>query len=183
MGRTAQIDRSAILRTALDVADEHGLAAVTMNAVAKRLEVTAMALYRHVTDKADLLDGMVEALLTGIPTPEPGLAWNDRLTAMAGGIRAVATAHPGAFPLLLTRPAATSAALEIRESAYRALREAGLGQDAVERAERLLSTAILGFVASEAAGRFRNHGQATIDEDFAELLRWLQRVLPDPPTG
>jgi hypothetical protein len=66
---------------------------------------------------------------------------------------------------------------------YRALREAGLGQDAVERAERLLSTAILGFVTSEAAGRFRHHSRATLDEDFAELLRRLRRVLPDPPTG
>lgn len=183
MGRTAQIDRSAILRTALDLADEHGLDAVTMHAVAKRLQVTAMALYRHVTDKADLLDGVVEALLAEIPAPEPGLAWNDRLTAMANGIRAAAFAHPGAFPLLLTRPAATPAALATRESVYLALRETGLGQDAVERAERLLSTAILGFVASEAAGRFRNHSQATRDEDFAELLRWLRRMLPDPPTG
>ena len=179
MGRTAQIDRSAILRAALEVADEHGLDAVTMQAVAKRLGVTAMALYRHVADKADLLDGMVEVLLAGIPAAEPG-GWNDQLTAMAHGIRAVARAHPAAFPLLLTRPAATSAALETRESVYRALRAAGLGQDAVERTERLLSTAILGFVTSEAAGRFRNHDQATIDEDFAELLRWLRRVLPDP---
>lgn len=181
MGRTAQIDRTAILRAALKVADEHGLDAVTMQNVAKRLGVTAMALYRHVDDKADLLDGMVEVLLAGIPAPGQG-AWNDQLTAMARGIRAVASAHPAAFPLLLTRPAATSAALETRESVYRALREAGLGQDAVERTERLLSTAILGFVTSEAAGRFRNHDQATIDEDFAELLRWLRRVLPDPPT-
>jgi AcrR family transcriptional regulator len=152
------------------------------SSVALCLDVNpAPSLYRHVADKADLLDGMVELLLAEIPAPGQG-PWADQLTAMARGIRAVASAHPAAFPLLLTRPAATDAALETRGSVYRALRAAGLAQDAVERTERLLSTAILGFVTSEAAGRFRNHDQATIDEDFAELLRWLRRILPDPPT-
>jgi hypothetical protein len=37
---------------------------------------------------------------------------------------------------------------------------------------------VLGFAASEAAGRFRHHDQSVIDEDFAELLRWLRRALP-----
>ena len=45
-------------------------------------------------------------------------------------------------------------------------------------AERLISTAVLGFAASEAAGRFRHHDQSVIDEDFAEFLRWLRRSLP-----
>jgi hypothetical protein len=38
----------------------------------------------------------------------------------------------------------------------------------------------VGFAASEAAGRFRQHEQHVIDEDFAELQRWLRRMLPDP---
>ncbi len=44
-------------------------------------------------------------------------------------------------------------------------------------AERLISTAVLGFAASEAAGRFRQHDQSVIDADFAELLRWLRLPL------
>jgi hypothetical protein len=63
-----------------------------------------------------------------------------------------------------------------------ALHEAGLAADEAARAERLLSTAVFGFAASEAAGRFRLHPQAVIDEDFAVLLRWLrQAVSPVPP--
>jgi len=54
------------------------------------------------------------------------------------------------------------------------LREAGLAADDAARAERLISTTVLGFAASEAAGRFRHHDQAVIDEDFAVLLRWLR---------
>jgi len=47
----------------------------------------------------------------------------------------------------------------------------------VARAERLISTAVLGFAVSEATGRFRQHDQSVIDADFAELLRWLRRAL------
>ena len=52
------------------------------------------------------------------------------------------------------------------------------------RAERLISTAVLGFAASEASGRFRQHDQSVIDADFAELLRWFRLVLgPARPPG
>ena len=42
------------------MADEKGIEALTMAAVAERLGVTPMALYRHVAYKTDLLDGLVE---------------------------------------------------------------------------------------------------------------------------
>ena len=58
-----------------------------------------------------------------------------------------------------------------------ALREGGLPETEIGRAERLISTAVLGFAASEAAGRFRHHDQAVVDADFAELLRWLRMPL------
>jgi len=63
MGRPAQIDRTLILCASLDLADERGLAGVTMQAVADRLGLTPMALYRHIANKADLLDAVQESLL------------------------------------------------------------------------------------------------------------------------
>ena len=178
MGRVAQISREAVLAAALRLADEHGLAAVTMHAVAGRLHVTPMALYRHVADKEALLDGLVELLLTEYSPPAAEGRWDERLVALADGIRATARRHPAVFPLLLTRPAVTPAARTVRDAVQAALREGGLPDSDVARAERLISTAVLGFAASEAAGRFRQHDQSVIDEDFAELVRWLHRSLP-----
>lgn len=183
MGRPARIGRAGILDAALELADQEGLDAVTMHAVARRLNVTAMALYRHMDGKDALLDGLVERLLSAIPAQQarqPGEQW---LTAVASGIREVARRHPAVFPLLLTRPAATPAARRVRDGVVAALQETGLTQAAARRAERLLSTAVLGFAASEAAGRFRQHDQAVIDQDFAELLRWLRLGLTSPPTA
>jgi len=56
-----------------------------MHAVARRLQVTPMALYRHVDDKNALLDGLVEMLLTEYQLPRAEGEWDDRLTALAEG--------------------------------------------------------------------------------------------------
>ena len=175
MGREAQISRAAILAAALHLADEQGLPAVSMHSVARSLGVSAMALYRHVDDKDALLDGLVEVLLTEIPTVAG--AGVERLTALANGIRETARRHPAVFPLVLTRPAVTPAARAVRDAVHAALRDAGLPAADVARAERLISTAVLGFAASEAAGRFREHDKDVLDADFAELLRWLRLAL------
>jgi AcrR family transcriptional regulator len=154
VGRPAQIDRAAILAASLELADEQGLAAVTMQAVADRLGVTPMALYRHVANKADLLDGVVESILLEVPLPDPSDAWPDRLGALARGTRAAARRHPQIFPLLLRRAAVTPGARRTRD---------------VVQMERLLVTAVLGFAASEAGGRFAAHSPTQLDADFARL--------------
>jgi AcrR family transcriptional regulator len=175
LGRAPQISREAVLAAALRLADEQGLDAVTMHAVARHLQVTPMALYRHVDDKNALLDGLVELLLTEYPRAEG--KWDERLIALADGIRDTARRHPAVFPLLLTRPAVTPSARVVRDAVQAALREGGLPEAEVARAERLISTAVLGFAASEASGRFRQHDQSVLDADFAELLRWLRYAL------
>lgn len=187
MGRPAQISRDEVLQASLAIADADGLEAVTMQAVARRLGVTPMALYRHVASKADLLDALVEGLLTEFSLPAGDLPPAERLRAMGRSIREVARRHPSLFPLLLQRPAVTPESRRVRDSVCAALEEAGLGAAQARQAERLLSTVVLGFAASEAAGRFRDHPRSVIDQDFACLERVIGQVLEDlarrPPDG
>jgi AcrR family transcriptional regulator len=187
VGRPPQIDRPAVLAASVQVADEQGLAAVTMQAVADRLGVTPMALYRHVTNKADLLDGVVESILLEVPLPDPHLPWPDRLSALARGTRAAARRHPEIFPLLLRRAAVTPGARRTRDVVYDALREAGLAEDDVVQMERLLATAVLGFAASEAGGRFAAHSATQLNADFDLLQDMLAAAIlgamPVPRSG
>lgn len=180
MPRPPRIDRTAILAATLDLADDAGLPAVSMRAVADRLGVTPMALYRHVGDKQQLLDGIVERLLLELPLPDPALPWHERLSGMAAALRATARRHPDVFPLLLRRPAVTPGARRVRDGVYSALCEAGVEEAQVPRMERLLSTFMLGFAASEAGGRFTATCEE-LDGDLALAARWLFAALADRP--
>ncbi len=153
-GRPPTISWDAILRAALAIADAEGVRAVSMRAVAQRLGVTPMALYRHVGDKQALLDGLVERLLLEVPLPNPRLGWAARLRALVDDVLVVARRHPGVFPLLLQRPAVTPGALRLVEAIFAALAEAGVPPADIPRTERLLSTYVLGYAASEVGGRF-----------------------------
>lgn len=154
--RPPRISRAQVLDATLDLASEAGLTAVTMRAVATRLDVTPMALYRHVGDKQGLLDGLVERLMAEIAVPA-GVHdddWRAVLRTLAGNIRAVARRYPDLFVLLFQRRAVTDGAQAPRQAVFQALRAAGVPEPELAGMERMLSTFVYGFAASEAGGRF-----------------------------
>jgi AcrR family transcriptional regulator len=163
--------RQEILDAALALADERGLGAVSMRAVAERTGVTPMALYPQVGSKAELLDGMVERLLSELIPPgaaaaesaaaEAGPAaaaggqdWRVRLRALAHAFRKLAHGHPWAATLLFSRPSVTPDAARVVDLVYTNLLAAGVPAREVPRVERLVSTYMIGWVASEVGGRF-----------------------------
>lgn len=84
-----------IANTGIELADEGGLAAVTMEAVAQRLGLTKMALYRYVPGKAELIALMVEAAL-GAPSAAPARtkSWRAALRSWARELFAIFSEHP-----------------------------------------------------------------------------------------
>jgi AcrR family transcriptional regulator len=152
------VDYRKILLAALAIADERGLAAVSMRAVGERVGVSAMALYPHVSSKDALLDGIVDVLLAELLPPLDDLPaeadWWTRMAAVAHEVRRLAVRHPSAFSLLLARPSVTPDAVRATDVLYHALLDAGVPDAEVDRIERLVSTFVLGFAASEVNGRF-----------------------------
>ena len=73
------LSRARILETALVLADEIGLEALSMRRLGAELGVEAMSLYNHVPSKAALLDGMVEVILDEMSTSGPGGGIEERL--------------------------------------------------------------------------------------------------------
>jgi AcrR family transcriptional regulator len=152
--------RQEILDAALALADEKGLEAVSMRAVAERAGVTPMALYPYVGNKAALLDGMLGRLLAGLVPPDAAdagradLDWRQRLRTLAHSARGLVHRHPWAAALLFARPAVTPEAASAVDQIYTGLLDAGVPAAEIPRLERLLSTVVLGYAASEVGGRF-----------------------------
>jgi AcrR family transcriptional regulator len=146
--------KQEIVDAALAIADESGLDAISMRAVAERVGVTPMALYPHIGNKDGLLDAMIGRMLGGLPVPDSTTPWQERLRAFAYAIRELAHRHPGWLELLFSRPAATPDAIRVIDAVFGALLEAGVPPAEVARVERLVSTALIGFAISEVGGRF-----------------------------
>lgn len=171
---TPAVSRERVLDAASRLTERDGFQRLSMRLVASELGVSAMALYRHVADKDDLLDGLVERLLGEVRIPDESLPWHERLRVMAYELRAMATRHPELFGLLLRRRAVSPEALSVRQAAIGALRDGGFDQRAAAQLERLLSTVIFGFAFSEASGRFDG---IDADEEFSALLELLTRAV------
>jgi AcrR family transcriptional regulator len=154
------LSRTAILDAALAVADERGLDALSMRAVADRVGVTPMALYPHIGSKDALLDGLVDRLLAEFLPDAPRLEefrsspWPDRLRAIGHGTRDLAQRHPAVFRVLFSRPAVTADAVRVVDLIYQVLLDAGVADAEVPRLERLVTTFCMGFALSEIHGRF-----------------------------
>jgi AcrR family transcriptional regulator len=176
--------KEQIVRAALDIADEQGLAAVSMRAVAARVGVTAMALYRHVASKEELLDGVLELLLAELALPDADASWESRLSALGSAVRELARRHPATIRLVLERPGQTPDARVRVAAIHQALRDAGLTGYQVERLERMVSTFAVGFAVSEVSGRFAAGTREDLDREFsrdiADLIDLIRRQADAP---
>ena len=104
-GARLALSRDQIVRAAMAIADAEGAHAISMRRIAAELGSTAMALYRHVFSKDDLLDLMLDAVFGEIALPErPSGDWRADLRAFAYESRAVLKRHAWVLPLLVSRP-------------------------------------------------------------------------------
>jgi AcrR family transcriptional regulator len=153
-----------VLTAAIGFIDEHGLEALTMRRMGAYLGVEGMALYRHVTGRDDLLDGVVELVVDELyGDPEVYLApqhgWQDYLQRLAHGVRRIAIAHPAVFPLIATRPPAAPwvrpplRSLRWLESFLDALTTHGFSDGAAVAAYRAYTSFLLGHLLLEVSQR------------------------------
>ncbi|MFJ1460518.1 TetR/AcrR family transcriptional regulator [Nocardia sp. N2S4-5] len=103
------LNRRSILELAIDLVDREGLHKLTMRRLGAECGVEAMALYRYVHGREDLLSGIVDHLVDRLRTDQLAArrredGWQDFLVRLAHGVRQIALDHPELFPLVATRP-------------------------------------------------------------------------------
>ncbi|MEU8397728.1 TetR/AcrR family transcriptional regulator C-terminal domain-containing protein [Nonomuraea sp. NPDC048892] len=173
------LTRQRVVRAAVELADADGLAELTMRALADRLGVATMSLYRHVGGKDDLVVLMVDAAVAefALPDEQPD-DWRAGLETIARLQWAAYRAHPWMAGLSsITRPVPSPALLRHTEWAMRAL--AGSGLDAETR--MYVQITLYGYVQGIAANiekerRAQAATGVTADEwmdEQGDELRWI----------
>jgi AcrR family transcriptional regulator len=143
--------RDRVLRTALAHADEAGLEGFTMRRLAQVLDVVPMALYRHVANKDDLVDGMVDLVFDEIELPGTELDWRAWMRQRAMSVRRALVRHPWAIGLMESRRRPGPATLRHHDAVIGRLREAGFSIAMAAHAYSVMDAYIYGFAMNEAS--------------------------------
>ena len=144
-----------ILQTALAIVDRDGVDGLSMRRLSNALSRDPVMLYRHVHNKAAVLDGVVETVLAQLVVDKTDPDWAAQLRTVAHNFRQLALTHPKVVPLLVTRPLATPLGqrppgmLRPLEDVLALLTSAGFtGQDALH-IYRLLFGYLYGHILNE----------------------------------
>jgi len=116
----------------IGLADDGGLAAVTIRAVARAVGAAPMSLYTYVPGKAELLDLMLDAAYAAMPRADTSArVWRERVRAVAEENRVVFADHPWAARVSTGRPPLGPGSIGKYEHELAAFD--GLGLDDVDR--------------------------------------------------
>jgi TetR/AcrR family tetracycline transcriptional repressor len=177
-----------VSRAALRLADERGMAALSMRKVAAAVGVEAMSLYNHVENKGDLLDGLTARVFEEVALPDVALPWDVRLRSLASGLHASFSRHPVVVRALAANPR-SAAALRVIDALLTALLDAGLSEEAAARGYRSLLGMLFGSVLTGAVGTGTGAVRAEPVVAYfrrmvtSEELPSLRRVLPALEAG
>lgn len=143
--RRPRLNRHLVLTEAVAFADANGIAALSMRRLAQQLGVAPMALYKHVTSKDDLLDGMLALLLEDVrETPSTG-EWREDVRRRILATRSALIEHPWSQEVLSSRPQMTAAMLDHLDGLVGAMLQGGLPVDLTHHTMHVLGNRMWGF--------------------------------------
>jgi AcrR family transcriptional regulator len=139
------LSRERVLRAAVALADEGGAESLSMRKLAHELGVVPMALYKHVSNKDEMLDGMVDVVVGEIDPPPGGTDWKTAIRQRVLSARRALRRHPWASRVIESRTAATPAVLEYMDSMIGIFRAGGFSIDLTHHAMHAMGSRLLGF--------------------------------------
>jgi AcrR family transcriptional regulator len=139
------LSRERVLRAALDLADERGIGSLTMRELGQRLGVEAMSLYTHVANKDDILDGIIDLVVTEIDLPSGDVDWRQAMRRRAASARHVFARHPWASALIDSRQSSGPERMRYFDWVIGTLRRAGFSVELALHAFSAIDSYVYGF--------------------------------------
>jgi AcrR family transcriptional regulator len=139
------LSRERILGTAVALADQGGVESLTMRKIALELGVVPMALYKHVANKDELLDGMVDVVVGEIDPPVVGTDWKTTIRERVLSARRALLRHPWASQVIESRTDPTPTVIEYMDSMIGIFRAGGFSIDLTHHTMHAMGSRLLGF--------------------------------------
>ena len=164
--------RDRVLRAAMALADAGGLETLTMRKLGQELEVGPMALYRHVANKDDMVDGIVDLVYTEMDLPPIGPGWKTAMRVRAISLRDALSRHRWATGLMESRTNPGPANLRHHDAVIGSLRAAGFDMATVAHAYAMLDAYIYGFALTKMNLPFES------TDDIVEMAQTMLQPFP-----
>ena len=188
------LSRERVLQAAVKLADEGGIAALTMRRLAEELGAEAMSLYYHVANKEQVLDGIVDGIAEEIneaasqlTLPSQGAAWKKAARRRILAAREALLRHPWAPAVFGTRTNTSMAVLRYYDGLIGIMRDGGFSNDLVHHAMHALGSRALGFsqeLFSPGDGPTTGEPDPAVvamADQLPNLIGMLQEVAHDDP--
>ena len=183
------LSRDRVIVAALRVADAEGIDAVSMRRLGQELDVEAMSLYKHVTGKEDLLDGLVDLVMSEVPPPSPDDPWRAGIRRASLDLHGALLRHPWAVSVMETRRTPGPTRLRYLDTVVGLLLGAGFDTRGVADAFMAIDSLVYGFTmqmlsfpldletdTDEAAAMARD----VFANGFPNLVRMAETVATGP---
>ena len=162
-----------------------------MRRLAQELGVVPMALYKHVANKEELLDGMVDALVSEIDPPVRDAGWKNAVRLRVLSARQALLRHPWARQVLESRTNKTPAVLGYMDSFIGMFLAGGFSVDLTHHVMHALGSRMWGFTqelfddsaggSAAAAAAVPPEAQAAMLREMAERYPNILKVATAPP--
>src|ERR1700733_16102608 len=146
--RRTPLSKARVLAAAVALADDAGLGAFSMRGLAQELGGVPMALYKHVANKDELLDGLVDIVFGEIESPSIDDDWRSAMRRRAISARDALKRHSWPIGLMETRSPGP-ANLRNHNAVMGCLREAGFSFKTAIHAYSVQDAYIYGFALQE----------------------------------
>jgi AcrR family transcriptional regulator len=168
--RRQPLSRERVLQAALRLADRAGVASLSMRGIAHTLGVEAMSLYKHVANKDEVLDGLIDLVVAEIDVPPLGTEWRRAMRERAMSARQVFLRHPWAALLMESRLSQSPVRLQYADAVLGLLRCGGFTVPLAYRAFVIIDSYLYGYVMQELHWPVEEAAMAQVEEDLTAQL-------------
>ena len=160
--RRAPLSRGRVLDAAIKLADQGGIESLSMRKLGQQLGVEAMALYYHLANKDEVIDGIVDIVFGEIDLPASGADWKTAMRRRAISLRDALARHRWAIGLMESRRNPGPASLRHHDAVLGSLRSSGFELAMAAHAYSVLDGYIYGFALTKMSLPFETSGVADV---------------------
>jgi len=169
----APLNLERVIAAAVELADREGVEGLSMRRLAAELGVVPMALYKHVANKDELLDGMIDVVVAEIDPPRTDTDWKTAVRERILSARRMLLRHPWASRVMESRTRPTMTVMAYMDSMIGMFIAGGFSIDLIHHVMHAMGSRLMGFTQE----MFNDHSDE--EQPFQpEMLEQLQTVFP-----